>query len=161
MVQQAYPTLNEFEPAWCDVRIPIALYDGPVVETEDIAAIKWSDKVIVGAVKGTSGRKRKRTRGDLEGEASITFYLSGWKKMKAAFRVVAPKRDGKSQISLVAFDIPIQFTPPGSTDIFEILVRGGRVIGRSFDGKEGPEAQQIEIPLDIVEVEEDGDIVLI
>jgi hypothetical protein len=162
MTQQAYPTLNEFEPSWADIRIPIPLYAGPVVTTDDIAAIKWSDKVVVGAVRGTGGgKKRKRTTGQLENDASITFYLSGWKKMKVGLRTVAPQQNGKYQVSLVAFDIPIQFTPPGSTEIFEVNIKGARIIGRTFDAAEGSDAQKIEIPLDIMQVEEDGDIVLL
>lgn len=158
-----YPTLNEVEPSWADARITIPIYSGPTVSTPDIAGIKISDKVDVGIVRGTSGgKKRKRTTGQLDNDASITFYMSGWKLHRDALASVAPlNAAGKKQISLVAFDILYQYTPPGSTGIFTIKVVGCRVVGRSFDGAEGPDAQKVEIPLNIMDIEEDGDVVLL
>ncbi len=158
-----YPTLNEVEPSWADVTITIALYNGPTVSTPDIAGIKISDKVDIGIVRGTSGgKKRKRTTGQLDNDASITFYQSGWVLHRDALASVAPVNvAGQRQISLVGFDIMYQFTPPGSTKIFSLKVVGCRVVGRSFEGAEGPDAQKIEIPLNIMDIEEEGGIVLL
>jgi len=154
-----YPTLNEVEPSWADVRISIPIYNGPTVKTPDIAGIKVSDKLDIGVVRGASGgKKRKRTTGQLDDEASITFYMSGWRAHRDALASVAPLNDaGQKQIGLVGFDIIYQYTPPGSVDIFTIKVAGCRVAGRSFEGAEGPDAAKVEIPLSIMGIEEIAD----
>lgn len=155
MAQNEYPTLNEVEPSWADFRISIPLYNGPTIKTPDIAALKWSDKVDIGVVRGVGGKKRKRTTGQLDNDASMTLYMSGWRILRNA---LASK---SKQISLVGFDVIGQFTPPGSSDIFNIKLVGARVAGRSFDAAEGPDAQKIEIPLNIMQIEEDDGIVLL
>jgi len=156
MAEQEYPTINGIEPSWADVAFSIPLYSGPTVQTNDIAAFKLSDKVTVGVKKGTSGgRIMARTVGDLESDASITFYLGGWRKF---MRALATKN---KKISLVGFDVLTLFSPPGETDIYKFKIIGGRVIGRSLDMAEGSDAQKIEIPLSIVTFEEDDGITLL
>lgn len=156
MPEQEYPTINGIEPSWADVAISIPLYSGPTVKTNDIAAIKVSDKVTVGMKKGTSGgRILARTVGELESDASITFYLGGW---RVHMRALAAKN---KRISLVGFDVQVLFTPPGETDIYKFKLVGGRVIGRSLDMAEGSDAQKIEIPLSIMRFEEDDGITLL
>lgn len=151
MGNQEYPTLNEVAPSWADVRIAIPVYDGPMVTTNDIAAMKWSDKVDVGLVRGTNGgRKSKRTTGQLDNDASITFYKEGWRVLR---RALATKN---KRISLVGFDILIQHTPPGESGIFTVSILGCRVIGRTSDMAEGADADKIEIPLNTMSIEEDG-----
>jgi hypothetical protein len=146
-----YPTLNEVEPSWADVRASFPIYGGQTIVTPDIAAIKWSDKVEVGLVRGTNGgRKSKRTTGQYDCEATITFYRSGWGLFRAALAKKNPK------ISLVGFDFIIQHTPPGTVDIFNVKIVGCRVMGRSGDMAEGADAEKIEIPLNPMLIEEDG-----
>jgi hypothetical protein len=155
MAEQEYPTLNEVEPSWADVQISIPVYDGPTVQTNDIAGVKWSDKVDVGVVRGTSGgKKRKRTTGAYDADATITFYKTGWKTMRKALRAKNRK------LSLVVFDILIQHTPPGESGIHTVKIVGCRVIGRSGESTEGTDPEKIEIPLSIMQIEEDGDTLL-
>lgn len=156
MGQQEFPTINEVEPSWADLAINIPLYSGPTVQTKDIAAIKYNDKVDVGVKRGTNGgRKTGRTTGQLDNDASITFYLNGWKILRTA---LASK---DKRISLVGFDIMVQFTPPGSPDIISHKIVGCRVVGRTFDLAEGPDPQKIEIPLNIMNIEEEDGITLL
>jgi len=156
MAEQEYPTINGIEPSWADVSFSKLIYDGPTVQTNDIAAFKLSDKVTVGVKKGTSGgRILARTVGDLESDASITYYLGGWRKM---MRALAAKN---KKISLVGFDVTCMFSPPGEADIFKFKIIGARVIGRTLDMAEGSDAQKIEIPLSIVTFEEDDGITLL
>lgn len=153
---QEFPTINEVEPSWADVSISIPLYSGPTVQTNDIAALKFSDKVDVGVKRGTNGgRKTGRTTGQLDNDASITFYLNGWKLMRTA---LASKN---KKISLVGFDIISQWTPPGSTDIISVKVLGCRVVGRNWDLSEGADPQTIEIPINIMNIEEEDGISLL
>jgi hypothetical protein len=148
---QEYPTLNDVEPSWADVTISLPIYNGETVATNDIAAVKWSDKVEVGTVRGTNGgRKSKRTTGQYDCDSSITFYKSGWKAFREKLAAINPK------ISLVGFDIMIQHTPPNSTAIHNVKIAGCRVLGRTADMAEGADADKVEIPINPMRVEEDG-----
>ncbi len=148
---QEYPTLNEVEPSWADVKAAFGIYGSVTLTTDDIAAIKWSDKVEVGIVRGTSGgRKRKRTTGQADCDATVTFYKTGWKRFREALAQVKP------QISLVGFDILIQHTPPGVTEIHTVKIAGCRVLGRSADMAEGADADKVEIAVNPMLIEEDG-----
>jgi len=151
MAQQEYPTLNEVEPSWADLRLSFPLYGGETVITDDVAAVKWSDKVEVGIVRGTSGgRKRKRTTGQSECDCTVTFYKSGWKRFREALAKINPK------ISLVGFDIIAQHTPPGTTEIHNVKIAGCRVLGRSADMAEGADADKVEVAVNPMIIEEDG-----
>jgi hypothetical protein len=146
-----FPTLNEVAPSWADITVSFPVYGGETVITPDIAAMKWSDKVEVGLVRGTNGgRKSKRTTGQYDCDASVTFYREGWR----TFRKILAAKDKK--ISLVGFDFIIQHTPPGSTEIFNVKISGCRVMGRSSDMSESSDADKIEIPLNAMLIEEDG-----
>jgi hypothetical protein len=151
-----YPTLNEVAPSWADIKITLPIYNGNSVEPSDIASIKWSDKVSPGVVRGTSGgRKKARTVGDYECEASITFYRNGWEQFREGLAAKS------KQITLVGFDILIQHTPPGSAAVLKTKVVGCRVIGRTADMAEGSEADKIEVPIDVMRVEEGDGISLL
>ena len=156
MADQEYPTINGVEPSYADVKFEIPLYSGPTIQTNDIAGFKFSDKVTVGLKKGTSGgRIMARTVGDLESDASIIFYLGGWRKFMRGLAAINKK------ISLVGFDVLTKFTPPGEIDLYKFKVVGGRVIGRSFDIAEGSDAQKVEIPISVMLIEEDEWITLL
>jgi hypothetical protein len=151
-----FPTLNEVEPSWADIRVNFPIYGGQTVVTPDIAAIKWSDKVEVGTVRGTNGgRKSKRTTGQYDCDGAITFYRSGW----GIFRTALATRNKK--ISLVGFDIIIQHTPPGVADILSVKILGCRILGRSLDMAEGSDAEKIEIPINPMRIEEEDGISLL
>lgn len=145
-----YPTLNEVEPSWADIKASFPIYGGQTIITPDIAAIKWSDKVEVGIARGTNGgRKSKRTTGQYDCEATVTFYRSGWRLFRQSLASKNPK------ISLVGFDIIIQHTPPGSVEIFNVKIVGCRVVGRTADMAEGADPEKIEIPVNVMRIEED------
>jgi hypothetical protein len=158
MADQAFPTINGVEPSWADVTFEFPIYSGPTVQTDDVAGFKFSDKVTVGFKKGTSGgRIMARTVGDLESDASIVFYLGGWRKLVRILAPLAPQK----RISLVGFDVLTKFSPPGEIDIFKFKIIGARVIGRSFDLAEGSDAQKVEIPVSVMRIEEDDGISLL
>lgn len=144
-----YPTLNEVAPSWADIKITLPIYQGNSVEPSDIASIKWSDKVSPGVVRGVSGgRKTKRTVGDYECDCSITFYRMGWELFREALA------DVNIKLTLAGFDVLIQHTPPGSSAILKTKIVGCRVVGRTADMQEGSDADKVEVPLDIMRVEE-------
>lgn len=148
---QEYPTLNGIAPSWADARITFPVYGGATVITPDVKAIKWSDKVDLGIVRGTNGgRKTKRTTGQYDCDATVTFYRDGWR----IFREALATKDAR--ISLVGFDILVQHTPPGESRIFNVKIAGCRITGRSADMSESADAETIEIPVNPMLVEEDG-----
>lgn len=146
-----FPTLNDVEPSWADVTLSLPIYGSETVITKDIAAVKWSDKVDMGVVRGTNGgRKSKRTTGLYDADSTVTFYKSGWATFRVKLAAVNPK------ISLVGFDIIIQHTPPGSSNIFTVKITGCRIAGRSSDMSESADADKIEVPVNPMLIEEDG-----
>lgn len=142
---------------------------GPLIEMGDIAAINFKDTVEVGEQK-EGGRVINRTRGEVKSEASVTLYLSGYEKLLTALIAIAPVRGAQSLISLVQFTVNIQFTPPSGNGIagqalgaaasalgvgggiVERRLKGCRIMGDSLDAKEGTDAQQVEVPLSVLEI---------
>ena len=51
-----------------------------------------------------------------------------------------------------AFDIMIQHTPPGETEIYQVKLKGCRYLGDSDDMKEGNEPDKIELTLNPIEI---------
>ena len=164
MPTQAYPSLNDFEPSWADIATTFSVYDGSLIDMADYAAIKVSDKVEVGERRGAGPLITARTTGQGSQEASATFYRGGLRKLVRGLMAKAPLRGNQRRISLVGFDILVQHTPPGESDIYVIKIKGCRLLGRSFDFKEGNEADKVEValnPLQIVEIIDGQEVVLI
>jgi hypothetical protein len=97
-----------------------------------------------------------RTRGSVSYEASMTVYGSGWNKLIRNLSAVALTqgaiRGSTSLISLVHFNIHVMYTPPGSLNILQYKLKGCRLLGRTFNATEGSDAQQIEVPLSVIEI---------
>jgi hypothetical protein len=152
-INQAYPSLNDIEPSWADIGVTFTVFEGDLIDMADIASIKWSRKVEVGKRKGASGgRKMARTTGEGDQEASLTLYRSGLRKLIRGLMAKAPTRGNQVLISLVAFDIMIQHSPPGETDIYKTKIKGCRYLGDSDDMAEGPDADQVEVTVDCMEI---------
>lgn len=169
MVNQAFPSLQDVEPSWADVAITATVGGGALLAMADIAALKWSDKVEVGQRRGTSGgRVMARTNGSVDYEASGTFYRAGHRRLIKALMaqavVAGAVRGNQRLVSLVGFDIMIQHTPLGETEIYQVKLKGCRLLGRSHDMKEGNDADQIELqlnPIEIVEIVGGVEVVLL
>lgn len=155
MVAQAFPTLNGVAPSWADIEIAIPLYGGPTVKTSDIAALTCSDSVEFGTVRGTSGgRKQKRTTGQEDNEASLTLYRPGHQVLMRALMQLAPTKNGQKKVGLVGFDIIVQHTPPGDTEIYCVKILGCRLAGREFNFAEGTDADQVSVPISCMQIVE-------
>lgn len=153
MVNQAYPTLNDIEPSWADIAVTASVTGGALLDIADIAALKWSRKVEVGEKRGASGgRVMARTTGQASYEASATLYRSGMRSMLKALAAVAPTRGSQQIVSLVSFDILVQHTPPGESEIYQVKIKGCRYLGDSDDMKEGMDPDKIEITLNPIEI---------
>jgi hypothetical protein len=162
------PLINGFAPSWCDIAVRISPGGGPLIQLGDIASIDYNASVEVGEQR-EGGRVVNRTRGSVTYEASMTLYASGYQKLLAGLVAAAPLRGAQSLLSLAVFSINIQFTPPtgggvagqaigavagalGVGGIFETRLKGCRVIGRNISAAEGNDAQQVEVPLSVIEI---------
>lgn len=162
------PLLQGFCPSWADIAVRVSPGGGPLIEIGDIAAIDWNGSVEIGEQR-EGGRVVNRTRGSSSYEASMTLYASGYQKLLAGLIAAAPVRGSQSLLSLAVFSINIQYTPPtggglagqaigavagalGVGGIFETRLKGCRVIGRNVSAAEGNDAQQIEVPLSVIEI---------
>lgn len=165
MTNQAFPSLNDIEPSWADIATTFTVIGGDLLEMADIAGLKWSRKVEVGERRGASGgRVMARTTGSGSQEASATLYRSGLRKLIRALMKQAPTRGNQVQIGLVAFDIMIQHTPPGETEIYQTKIKGCRYLGDADDMKEGNDADKVEVtlnPIEVVQIIDGKEVVLI
>ena len=165
MANQAYPSLNDIDPSWADIGVTFTVFGGALIDMADIAGLKWSRKVEVGERRGASGgRVMARTTGQGSQEASATLYRGGLRRLIKGLASKAPLRGNQRRIALVAFDIMIQHTPPGETEIYQTKIKGCRYLGDSDDMKEGNEADKIEVtlnPIEIVQIVNGEEIVLI
>jgi hypothetical protein len=155
MGNQEYPSLNGITPSWADIQTTFAVQGGQLIEMADYAGIKWATKIEVGEQKGAGGRVKLRTTGTKSDEASVTFYRSGIRKLLRGLIGAAPSRGDIKQVSLVAFDITIQHTPPFESEnygIYKTVIQGCRLLGLSLDMKEGNDADQVEVPISTVEI---------
>lgn len=149
-----FPLIDGVAPSWADIIIKVTPTGGPLIEVKDVAAISTTRAVEVGRQRGASGgRTIRRTTGQTSEEASITFYRTGLQKFLRELAKLAPNpRGNQKAISLVTFSIQILHTPFGSDEIYDRRVRGCRYLGDTHDGAEGTDADQIEVPLDPIEV---------
>jgi hypothetical protein len=165
MTNQAYPSLNDIEPSWADIATTFTVFGGDILDMADIAGIKWDDKVEVGMRRGASGgRVMARTTGSVTNTASAELYRSGHRRLVKALMSKAPTRGSQRLISLVGFDIMIQHTPPGETEIYVVKLSGCRLLGRSFDMKEGNDADKVAVdlnPIGIAEIINGQEVVLL
>jgi hypothetical protein len=152
-INQQYPSLNDIEPSWADIAVTFTISGGALLQMADIAAIKWSRKVEVGERRGASGgRVMARTTGQGSQEASATLYRSGVRRLLKGLVSQAPTRGNQAVISLVSFDILVQHTPPGETEIYQTKIKGCRYLGDAHDMKEGTDADKLELTLNPIEI---------
>lgn len=156
-VNNAFPLYNGFAVSWADISVKITGTDIVLLSTEDIAAVHTGRTIEVGQQRGaTGGRKKKRTLGSAEQEASITLYRDGYQKFLRTLVATAEAqgyvRGNEVLISPVSFDMQILHTPFNDPEIYDRRVLGARVIGDTLDGAEGTDADQVEVPLDVMKI---------
>lgn len=159
MGNQEFPSMNETESSWADVSCGFDVTGGELLETNDIAAIKWASKVSVGTRKGLSGgRVTASTAGEIEHSLSVTFYRAGLRKLVRALIAKAPTvRGNVKAISRVFWNLNVQSTPAGEDDIYEHNFLSCRLLSNSFDLKEGSDADKIEVECFVTEILEKVD----
>ncbi len=163
-LNNAFPVYDGIAPSWADISVLAEVGGGPLLDMKDIQAINTGTTLELGEKRGASGgRVIQRTTGAVSQEASMTLYLSGYQKMQRALKAKAPKRGKQRAVSLVHFNIQIKFTPPGDVEIYQTIIKGCRVAGRTLNATEGTDAQLIEVPLNPIEIADiiDGEEVVL
>jgi hypothetical protein len=155
MASQLLPNLNDIEPSWADIAVVSTLYEGPLLDMTDINAINWSRSLDLGERKA-GGRVMARTQGDQKQEASWTLYQGGYIRLLRALKDIAIQkgfaRGNQALVSLVGFDVQIDYTPKGSSEIFRVKIKGCRLTGDSSSASDGPDASTVELTLNPIEV---------
>lgn len=116
-------------------------------EITDIKAVKWDHAVDgVEKVYGTGAKPRSRTRGRYKpGDASITFYLSGW------VRFLATLPNGYAG---VRFDVVESYVEDG--DVHTVVLEDCIIIGNGSSSEDGTDAMEREVKIDFMRAIEDG-----
>jgi hypothetical protein len=152
-VSQEYPTIDGIAPSWADIVTTIQVAGGVTLKDIDYAAFNTDTVVEVGDQVGASGgRVMRRTSGSKKDSASATYYRSGLRKLIKALIPYAPTRGNQVLISLVHFDILIQHTPPGESEIYQLKIKGARLTQSAFKFAEGNEADKVEVTFSTAEV---------
>jgi hypothetical protein len=156
-LSNTFPLLDGIAPSWADIHVKAAIPGAALFEMGDIAAINTGTTLEIGEQRGASGgRIVRRTTGASSHEASVTFYRSGFQRilrnLKNAAEAAGHVRGNQVAVSLVHFGINVQFTPFGDVEIYEYRVKGCRLMSVTRNAAEGTDAQQIEVPLSVIEI---------
>ena len=124
---------------------------------DDIASVDASSIVERGQRKGASGgRKMGRTTGEKTDEFSWSLYRVGLRKLLRGLLPLAPSRGAQKVVGLVFFDVTVQHAPPSTSEdadsIYEYRAKGCLLNGITFAHAEGPDADQVDVPLDVTEL---------
>ena len=113
----------------------------------DIKGAKWADEVEGGEpVYGASRVPRGRTAGRYKpGDASITFYLSGWVQLLAAL---------PNGYTDVLFTLVEQYQE--GSDIHENVLEEVRILGGGGSAEEGTDPSEKEVKISFLRALEDG-----
>lgn len=153
MASQEFPNLFGVTPSWADIETSFSVFGGSLLKTADYAEISCSESVEIGIQRGASGgRKLKRTTGQGDTEASITFYRPGLRSLYRALMAKAPKRNGQLQVGLVGFDVFTKHSVPGDSEIYVVNILGCRVQANEFSWAEGPDPDKVTVPINCMQV---------
>jgi hypothetical protein len=151
MANNAYPVYNGIAPSWSDVSVRLAGTDVPLLEARDIVGLDDSSTVEVGETVA-GGRVIKTTTGKGKNEGSLKLYREGHNRLLRGLIANAPVRGNQKILSMVHFDVEIQYTPQGSTETYLKRWKGCRVIGDAESGAEGTDATQVEVTVHVKEI---------
>lgn len=156
-INQAFPVFDGVVPSWADIIVRASPVRAPLIEMADIKSISTACSMDIGEQRGASGgRVMKRSTGATKYEASLTLYYDGFLRFLRGLAAAAPPGRGNQRaLSLVHFGLQIQFTPLGSTEVFETRIKGCRYTGRTSAPAEGTDVHTIDVnlnPLEIVDM---------
>ena len=134
--------INGNEYSWASAKFRFG-----ATEITDIKSVKYSSELDgVEHVYGTGRHPRGSTAGrEKPGDASITFYRSGWKKFLAA----SPNGFGDVRGTILA-----QYRE--GSDVHTDVVEDVRVIGVDNSAEDGTDPLEVEVKLSIMRVKHNG-----
>ena len=128
MADNSSASTNVHECSWPDLTASMIMPGGVTVPLFDFEGVKWSRKNERGESRGTSGRVKKRTRGQPSCEASATISRGGWMFMLETIETLAVSlgrtRDDKVIIAGIDFDLLLQHEPLGDSRIYAVKLTG-------------------------------------
>ena len=154
MATNEYPVYNGITPSWCDISCVANIDGGVALELPHIQAINTGVEVELGSVEA-GGRVIKRTSGARKDSASMQLTHEDFQEFLRQLAAVAPSRGNQKVLSGVHFKLTIQWSPPGSDEIFEERLKGCRYTGRDLNSAKGTDPNMVDVklnPLEIVDV---------
>ena len=158
-----YPVFNDITPSWADVKATATVGGATLVPMSYINAVNTGTTVEAGK-QMAGGRVMRRTTGSLSDEASMTLYHGGLPIMLRSMIPYAPVRGNQYLISLVTFDMQIQYLPEGADEIFDIRLDGCRLFGLNANGAEGTDPNKVEValnPMQVIHMVDGKEVVLL
>jgi len=157
-----YPVIDGIAPSWADIAVKLKTTGGVLLDVYDIKALNTGTSLETGEARN-GGVVYKRTMGSASQEASFTLYHEGLIKLLRGLKDAAPLRGKQRLLRVVHFNISAIWTPPGSSEIFEVRLKGCHYGGRTLNGSEGTDATEAELPLNPIQIADvvDGEEVVI
>lgn len=148
---QAPNFVNGVAASWADAALRVTGVTLPLLELPDIASLEFESSVERGS-QMQGGRPIAFTRGVVSYSASLGLYLSGYDKLMGSVVTSAPTLRGKRVAGRIAFDLDFSYSPPDVVSIFQWRLKGCQIDGHSLSGAEGSDAQQITVPMSVLEI---------
>lgn len=153
-VNNEYPLIDGYAVSWADIAVKASGDGLPLIELADIKAINSGATLEIGFQEGaTGGRPKKRGRGRVTYDASLTLYRSGAIDIYRRFLAVAPRRGNEALVGLVHFNITIMQTLPDDSEVYERRIYGARMLGNALSQQDGgTDVDAVEIPLSTIKI---------
>lgn len=150
-----FPLLQGQFLSWAEIQPVMSIFGGLDVKTKDFAEIDFSDSLSPSKVRGVGPGFRGRTVGTYDADGSITMYKASAVGFMGQLLKVA-QAAGHARIGVVAFDLVLNWSPlDGIGQVYTTKILGARIKERSSkNSATSADATTIEIPLDILGVEE-------
>lgn len=158
MGQQEFPTLNGEAQSWANMLCKASVYNGPAIDLKDIKSFDWDVALERGVQRTRDGAIKSFTRGQATPSCKVGFYADGLLKFWEAcidtcLALGGAYVDGDTAlVGLVKFDIFVQHTPLGASDIRQVDLLGLAWKKDAGSYAEGVEADATEAEFDIVRV---------
>ena len=148
-----FPLYNENACSWADMTLKLSGDGLEALDIKDISAVNTGVSMEFGVQKA-GGRPMRRTTGEVSYEASLTMYRSGYLNLLRTIKNAssAETRGDIKLLSLVTFDLIFLHSVPGDDNIYKVEIKGCRLAGRTLNGAEGTDADQVEVPLNPMEI---------
>jgi len=151
MATNDYPVYNGIAPSWCDIQATAQIDGGVALNLPHIQAINTGVEIELGPIEA-GGRVITRTSGARKDSASMQLTHSDYVAFLRQLTALAPTRGTQRVTRTVHFDLQIQWTPPGSDEIFEERVKGCVFTGRDLNSAKSTDATMVDVKLSPIEI---------